>query len=66
MAYLAAWRLALAADLLLEPGASVTAVARQVGYGSPFTFSTAFKRSYGTSPRTYRDARRPAAAAPAS
>jgi AraC-like DNA-binding protein len=57
MAYLAAWRLALAADLLLEPGASVTAVARRVGYGSPFTFSTAFKRSFGASPRTYRDAR---------
>ena len=64
MAYLAAWRLALAADLLLEPGASVTAVARRVGYGSPFTFSTAFKRAYGTSPRTYRDARR--SPAPAS
>jgi AraC-like DNA-binding protein len=66
MAYLAAWRLALAADRLLEPGASVTAVARQVGYGSPFTFSTAFKRTYGTSPRSYRDARRsPSASLPA-
>jgi len=51
MAFLTGWRLALAADLLLEPGATVGAVARRVGYTSPFTFSTAFKRRYGTSPR---------------
>jgi AraC-like DNA-binding protein len=50
--------MALAADLLLEPGATVGATARAVGYGSPFTFSTAFKRTYGQSPRAYRDARR--------
>jgi AraC-like DNA-binding protein len=55
MSYLTGWRLALAADLLLEPDASVGAVARQVGYGSPFTFSTAFKRVYGLSPRLHRD-----------
>jgi AraC-like DNA-binding protein len=66
MAFLAGWRMALAADLLLEPGASVTAVARQVGYGSPFTFSTAFKRTYGASPRAYRDERRAAVSVPAS
>jgi len=58
MAFLTGWRMALAADLLLEPGASVTAVARRVGYGSPFTFSTAFKRTYGVSPRAYRDGKR--------
>lgn len=56
MAYLTGWRMALAADLLLEPGASVTAVARRVGYGSPFTFSTAFKRTYGASPRAHQRA----------
>jgi AraC-like DNA-binding protein len=44
----------LAADLLLEPQASVGAVARRVGYGSPFTFSTAFKRAHGTSPSGWR------------
>ncbi len=53
MAYLTGWRLALAADLLLEPGASVSSVSRRVGYGSPFTFSTAFKRSYGHSPKAH-------------
>lgn len=55
MGFLTGWRMALAADLLLEPDATVSAVARRVGYGSPFTFSTAFKRTYGTSPRTHRD-----------
>jgi AraC-like DNA-binding protein len=54
LAYLTGWRLALAADLLLEPTATVSAVARQVGYGSPFTFSTAFKRVYGVSPQAHR------------
>ena len=54
MAYLADWRLGLAADLLREPGATVGAVARQVGYGSPFALSAAFKRRFGTSPRDHR------------
>jgi AraC-like DNA-binding protein len=54
MTYLTGWRLALAADLLLEPDVTVGAVARQVGYASPFTFSTAFKRRYGHSPAAHR------------
>jgi len=54
MTFLTSYRLALAADLLLEPGSTVGAVARRVGYTSPFTFSTAFKRRYGTSPLTHR------------
>ena len=36
MSFLTGWRLALAADLLREPGATVGRVAAQVGYGSPF------------------------------
>jgi AraC-like DNA-binding protein len=56
MTFLANWRMALAADLLRQPAAVVGAVARQVGYSSPFTFSTAFKRAYGVAPRAYRDA----------
>jgi AraC-like DNA-binding protein len=56
MAFLTGWRLTLAADLLLEPDATVGAVARRVGYTSPFTFSTAFKRRYGSSPQAHRQA----------
>jgi AraC-like DNA-binding protein len=58
MAFLAGWRLALAADLLREPGHTVGAVARQVGYGSAFALSTAFKRVRGVSPQEYRTAAR--------
>lgn len=59
MAYLAGWRLALAADLLASsPDLTVTAVARQVGYGTPFSLSTAFKRVHGVSPQRYRAGRR--------
>lgn len=54
MAYLTSWRLALAADLLREPDATVGAVARQVGYGSPFALSAAFKRVRGVSPQEHR------------
>lgn len=54
MAFLAGWRLTLAADLLREPGATVASVARQVGYGSPFALSTAFKRRHGLSPAEHR------------
>jgi AraC-like DNA-binding protein len=56
MAFLTGWRLALAADLLRDPDATVGAVARQVGYGSPFALSTAFKRVRGISPRQHRAA----------
>jgi AraC-like DNA-binding protein len=54
MAYLTGWRLALAADLLREPGATVGAVARRVGYGSAFALSAAFKRVRGVAPARYR------------
>jgi AraC-like DNA-binding protein len=54
MAFLAGWRIALAADLLLEPGATVGSVAPQVGYGSAFALSTAFKRLRGVSPQAWR------------
>ena len=54
MAFLTGWRLDLAADLLLEPGATIGSVARQVGYGSPYALSTAFKRARGISPQQHR------------
>ncbi|WP_113704511.1 AraC family transcriptional regulator [Nonomuraea lactucae] len=54
MAFLTDWRLALAADLLREPGATVGSVARKVGYGSSFALSAAFKRVRGVSPQEHR------------
>jgi len=54
MAFLTSWRLTLAADLLREPGATVDAVARQVGYGTGFALSTAFKRVRGVTPSEHR------------
>ncbi len=56
MAFLTEWRLALAADLLLEPGATVEGVARRVGYSTGFALSAAFKRVRGCSPRDHRAA----------
>ena len=53
MTYLTEWRLALAADLLREPGVTLGSVARQVGYGTPYALSAAFKRVRGASPREY-------------
>jgi len=60
MAFLAGWRIALAADLLLEPGATIGSVADRVGYGSPFALSAAFKRLRGVSPQQHRQAARAA------
>lgn len=54
MTYLTSWRLALAADLLRDPDGTVTSVARQVGYGTPFALSAAFKRAHGVSPIDHR------------
>jgi AraC-like DNA-binding protein len=56
MSFLTGWRIALAADLLREPGATIGSVAHAVGYGSPFALSTAFKRIRGVSPQQYRRA----------
>jgi AraC-like DNA-binding protein len=54
MTYLTGWRLALAADRLLEPRTTVSSVAREVGYGSAFALSAAFKRERGISPSEHR------------
>ncbi|MFD7391167.1 cupin domain-containing protein [Streptomyces sp. NPDC059852] len=60
MTYLTGWRLALAADALRDTDDTLEAIARRVGYGSPFALSSAFKRVYGVSPQEHR--RRPATA----
>jgi len=54
MTFLKNWRLALAADLLCRPGETVGTVAEKVGYSSPFSFSVAFKRARGISPKEHR------------
>lgn len=47
-------RLELAAQLLLDPAVTVTAVARSCGYSDVRPFSTAFRRHYGRTPGEYR------------
>jgi AraC-like DNA-binding protein len=54
MGYLTAWRLDLAADLLLEPGATLASVARRVGYATPYALSAAFTRHHGLTPTAHR------------
>lgn len=56
IAFLTGWRLALAADLLRTRDTTIAAIARQVGYSSPFSLSIAFKRAYGVSPNAHRAA----------
>ncbi|WP_172122663.1 AraC family transcriptional regulator [Devosia sp. 919] len=53
MEYLKSWRLALAKDLLRKREASVSEIARQVGYRSASAFSVAFMREVGVSPVRY-------------
>lgn len=55
MAYLTGWRIDLASDLLMESDDTIDTVARQVGYGSAFALSAAFKRARGISPQRHRD-----------
>ncbi|MFE1908652.1 AraC family transcriptional regulator [Streptomyces gardneri] len=59
MAYLASWRIGLAADLLRGTDATVGSVARQVGYANTFALSVAFKRLRGVTPTEHRAAARP-------
>lgn len=61
VAYLLAWRMALAKTLLAREGRSVAEVAARVGYGSASSFSVAFTRFVGCPPTRY--AREPALAA---
>jgi AraC-like DNA-binding protein len=54
MTFLTDWRLSQAADLLLEPDATIGSVAYRVGYSTPFALSTAFKRVRGITPKQYK------------
>lgn len=62
MAYLTWWRLTLAATWLRDTTDPLAAIARRVGYGSPYALSHAFSREFGITPGRYR-ARATAAAA---
>ncbi|MDF2978266.1 MAG: cupin [Actinomycetospora sp.] len=55
LTYLTRWRMALAADRLVEDeAATVAEIARTVGYADAFGFSAAFKRTRGVSPSRFR------------
>ncbi|SHN75239.1 AraC family transcriptional regulator [Cryptosporangium aurantiacum] len=54
MAYVTAWRMAVAARLLRDEHRPVREVAQRVGYDSEFAFARAFKRTVGHSPGRYR------------
>lgn len=54
MGYLIRWRLAQGAELLESSDQTVAAISRKVGYSTPYSFSTAFKKLYGMSPQAYR------------
>jgi AraC-like DNA-binding protein len=54
MAYLARWRLQLAARLLQTTRKSVLEVALDAGYESEAAFNRAFKREFGRPPGQYR------------
>jgi AraC-like DNA-binding protein len=54
MTYLTQWRMGLARQALSEDGATLSAVAGQIGYASEYAFAAAFKREVGESPGRWR------------
>ena len=54
MAYLAAWRLRLAAQALVSSPKGVGDIAAAVGYESEAAFNRAFKRAFGVPPARFR------------
>jgi hypothetical protein len=54
LTYLHRWRIRLAQAALRDTDATVTALASDLGYASESSFSHAFTRSAGVSPRHYR------------
>ncbi|GLY03025.1 AraC family transcriptional regulator [Actinoplanes sp. NBRC 101535] len=53
IAYLARWRMMLAADRLRSGDDTIARIAGSLGYESEHAFNTAFKRIMGTPPRRY-------------
>ncbi|MFE0772594.1 AraC family transcriptional regulator [Streptomyces sp. NPDC058861] len=62
MAYLTWWRLNRAAALLRNGADPLGAVARRVGYSTPYALSHAFRREFGVTPGRYREGREERAA----
>jgi AraC-like DNA-binding protein len=54
MQYLTDWRMALARDHLRNRELSLAKIADIVGFGSPYSFATAFKRQHGIPPGAWR------------
>lgn len=50
-------RMRRAEELLLNRGYPLKVIAAQLGYGTPFAFSVAFKRHAGCSPKAFREKR---------
>jgi AraC-like DNA-binding protein len=57
MQYLTRWRLTVAAQRLRTDGASLAAIAENIGYESEAAFNRAFKREFGVPPATWRRTR---------
>lgn len=57
-AYLLDNRLGVAARLLCETDASLSTIARHIGYATEFAFAAAFRREYGMAPGRFRRAHR--------
>lgn len=57
-AYIEAVRMQKAKELLLKAEKNTAEISVAVGYNNPNTFYKAFKRHFGTNPRTYREQQR--------
>jgi transcriptional regulator GlxA family with amidase domain len=57
MAYLARWRLKLAAEMLVSSDSNVGEIASEVGYASEAAFNRVFKREFGCPPAQFRRSR---------
>jgi AraC-like DNA-binding protein len=64
MRYLTRWRIQLAARMLSDGEAKVSAVASNVGYQSEAAFSRAFKKIVGASPAAWQTTARPSRSKP--
>ena len=56
--YLTDWRMTIARDHLRTGTLSLTSIASEVGYGSPYAFAAAFRRHHGMPPGTWRKQQR--------